>query len=270
MAPLAHHLMFRPADGRVLALDVVGIRTVARVVLTCGWDAGLLAFGLADTHLHALVLADRTAVGRFAQRVGVSLKRRLGLAVCFAPTHVVPVADQRHLANAFGYVLRQDDRHGLGRDPLREGTSLLDLLGARVPGAWMAARVRQVLPRIGRAELVGQLPSGEALDGPVVEDPASLLAESAASAALLPSLSGRSLAVVEARRAAIAVGRRASLGTSALARCLDISTATVRRLRDRSPDDRLVAAIEAQLRLRRALREVPDAPFAPTLRPGRS
>ncbi len=151
--PLAYHVTMRLADDRVLAPSDLERRRAARVLLRIGRDFDLLAFRLADTHLHALVRCSAEASGRFCQRVACALLRRLALPAPFERGRRRPIADQRHLYRAFFYVLSQDTRHGLVLDPFHDASSLPDLLGLRFFDATIAARVRAFLPRVRPEEL---------------------------------------------------------------------------------------------------------------------
>jgi hypothetical protein len=247
---LAWHLMSRLRDDRVLAPDLVARRTLARSVLERGASFDLLVFRAADTHLHQLVLCDRPAAGEFARRVELSLQHRLRPGVVFAPVHIVPVLDQRHLRNAFGYILRQEQRHGLRSDPGFEASNLPDLLGLRPLGAYTAATVRARLPRIQRADLLELLapPSSGPPDLPGGEpDPLSLSAV-AAAAACIPRFDASGRAGAAARRAAVHVV--GDLARAEVGRLLGLTLRQVRRLRSQPPDPRLVAAIERRLALR--------------------
>ncbi len=238
---------------RVIATTIPAIRTAARLFLRFGARAGLLAFGIADTHMHAVLVCDRAAAGRFVHDLEVSLRRWLDLAVPFARARFTPVENQAHLRRAFGYALGQDDRHAIGRDPFREGTNLPDLVGARPAGAWTRTRVSELLPRETEAGLRARLPWGAALASPVGLEAMDLLVEAAEAAALAPELRGRTPAVVEARSAAIELAAD-RVPPGELARLLGISPASVRRLRNRPADPALVKAIRLQLRMRHAAR----------------
>jgi len=84
MPPLAHHLMLRLRDDRVIAPTTAARRTLAGVVLGLGREPGLLAFSGADTHVHLLVACDRAASGQLARRAEISLTRRLAPGVGFS------------------------------------------------------------------------------------------------------------------------------------------------------------------------------------------
>jgi hypothetical protein len=259
MGELAWHVTMRLSDDRVLAPTTAERRVVAGVLLRCGATAGLLAFGTADTHLHALVACPRRRAGRFARDVESAIRRRLRFDAPFQPARFTAVRDQSHLRRAFRYVLRQDARHDLGRDPLREGTNLPDLLGARLAGAHTVARVRALLPRVRRGELMA-LFAHEPGDLPLPPRamptcPASLtdLREAAAAAGLLRSFDRTTAAALVVRRAAVEIARRAGLGTGPTATLLGVDRATVRRLADRPVDPAMVEAIRQQLELRDAV-----------------
>jgi hypothetical protein len=263
---IAQHISLRLVDGRPLATGQVQRRVLARVVLDKLRAAALLAFGLADNHLHLLLACARAPAAQLAKIVELSLGRRLDLAVRFSAAHLVPVEDQRHLDRAFRYVLRQPERHGLEGDRLREATNLPDLLGLRPLGGFTAANVRRYLPRIARNELLGLLgvPELEPTDGPV-----EWAVDATLAATALPALSGSSREVLAARRAALAVmAPRAS--SMQVAVSLGVCDRTLRRMRRSEPDATLVAAIRRQLGLRTMLPLAPtpvfDEPsrFAPT------
>ena len=134
-----------------------------------------------------------------------------------------------------------------------------DLLGLRVLGAYAAAYVRALLPRVNRQQLVSCF-GIDAPDRPVTtfESPA----EATAAAAALPDLKGRSQEVVEARRAAVhAVGR--GLTAAQIGKTLNICKRTAKRLRKKPSEPRLVRAIRLQLGLRQpAATELPASQHA--------
>ena len=243
---IAQHIVLRLADSRVVAPSSAARRLVARVVLEQGRGDGLLAFGLADTHQHLLVACSREAAGQLARRVEISLVRRLGLEVGFAPAHVEPVVDGRHLGRAFPYVLKQCAHHGLEWDPLHEGSNLPDLLGLRLLGAYSAANVRRPLPRVGRSDLVAclGLETLEPADGPPDQ-----IFTAALAATALPDLSSKTGASVDARRAVVQLaGSR--LRARELGSLLGVSDRAVHHLRRRRPaDPRLLQAMRLQLGL---------------------
>ncbi len=247
MPPLAQHLMLRLRDDRVLVPSVRSRRVLATTVLRLAREVRLLAFRAADTHLHLAVACGRREAGELARRLEIGLQQRLGLEVGFAPAHLEPIQRQRHLRNTFTYVLRQEQRHGLASDPYHEASNLPDLLALRILGTWTAAHVRALLPRVGRADLLGFFGDPDLEDETVSLD---LLPEAAAAAAGLTELSGRSAEVVAARRAAVqAAGLR--LTARELAALLGIGERTVKRLRAQPAPEELAEAVELQLRLRR-------------------
>ena len=109
---LGHHVMMRLVDGRTLTESPRDRRAAARVLYEQGEHRRLLAFRVADTHVHVLLVGSREQAGSFATYVGCALRWALGLSRPFAPSFVQPVLDQRHLYNAFRYVFRQEQRHG--------------------------------------------------------------------------------------------------------------------------------------------------------------
>lgn len=244
---IGYHLCMRLRSDAVIAPTAEERRIVARSVLekSAALQAGLLAFGLADTHLHSENACDRRVAGELAERIELSLDRRLGKGCGFAPVYIKPIEDARHLYSAFRYILRQQQRHGIDTDPLREASNLPDLLGLRLLGAPTIVLVRRLLPRVTRAELLELFGVPELLpaDGPLDRVLAATLAASA-----LPDLSGSSREVVAARRAAIeVVGGR--LRPVELAALLGISDRRLYELRHEPVSAALLHAVRLQLHL---------------------
>ncbi len=244
---IAYHLCMRLQNDAVIAPTAEERRIVARSVLekSEALEAGLLAFGLADTHLHSENACSRPLAGQIAERIELSLERRLGHGCGFAPVYIKPIEDARHLYSAFRYILRQQQRHGIDTDPLHEASNLPDLLGLRLLGASTIVPVRRLLPRVTRAELLELFGVSEIqpADGPLDQVVAATLA-----AAALPALAGSSREVVAARRAAIEVvaGR---LPPAALAALLGTSVRRLHELRREPTDAALVCAVRLQLHL---------------------
>ena len=237
--------MLRLRDDRVIALDLAARRTLARTVLKAGRSCGLLAFRAADTHLHLEVACSRPEAGGLARRLEIALVRALRLAVGFSPAHIRPVIDQQHLHNTFWYVLRQEQHHGTEADPHHEASNLGDLLGLRPLGAYTAANVKSLLPRVRAAEIEAEL----GIDRTAPVERWDLLAEAAAAAACVPALEGRSAEVVRARTAAVQLARP-QLSCRALAAKLGVGYRTVVRMRAAPIDTPMLEAIAHQLRLR--------------------
>jgi hypothetical protein len=242
----AHHIRLRPKGSWVIADSTAARRLVVRAVLDRGAAAGLLAFGLADNHLHIEAACDRSTAGRFARHVEVSLGNSLGFERGFESAWIDPVADTIHLARLFEYVLRQPERHAPGTDPLCEGTALPDLLGMRPRGRYVAANVKRWLPRTTRADLLR-------LQG--VSDlrpsagPLESLVEAGLAASALPDMRGMDRQRQELRAALIAVADR-RLSVRALAGDLLCSERTIYRLGQATADSKLVTAVSLQLDLR--------------------
>lgn len=241
----------RLEDDRPIATSSAALRTVARVVLEQGECRGLLGFGTADDHLHALLAAvTRATAGCFARYVESALRQGLRLGAGFQRARFIPVRDQRHAYNALNYVHRQDSRHDLHRDVMRDGTSLPELLGLRVIDTSLIARVRAHLPRVRREDLVEHFPAGVFDDadseGPIEHQ---VLADAAAAAFALPDLAGRSFEVARARRAAIHVAGP-DMPTRSLVGCLGIKARAVQTLRLAPVEPRVVRAVKLQTLLR--------------------
>lgn len=258
--PLAHHVMMRLDDGRVIARSGPEYRTAAAALLKQGEARGLLAFRVVDSHIHALLVCDRETAGAFARYAGGSLSKRLGLATPFSPARIDPVRTQSHLANTFLYVLRQERRHGIDSDPMHDGSSVPELLGMRVVAPWLRARVAAHLPRVRRSDLEPAL--GVAFSTEGASEPPTLhiaaLEESAAAAFALPRLvARRDTLAVEARLAAVHSIRDATLADVATPLAVDV--ATVCRLRSRVAPPAHVRAVTLQLAARSRLRAATPA-----------
>lgn len=243
---LAHHLMLRLRDDRVLTPSVGARRTFARTVCDIARGSPLLAFSAADTHAHLLVARDRAEAGELARRLEIALVHHLDLPVGFSRAHLRPVEDQRHLENAFHYVLGQHRHHGCSHDPFRETTNLPDLLGLRPRGGFTIELVRGLRPRVTRESLLVHLGLArlEEADGPL-----SLLREAALAAAARTDFGGRSEEVILCRQAAVHLGlRRERLGP--VAELLGLPLRTAQRDRQQEPHPRWVRAVQLQLCLR--------------------
>ena len=250
-AGLGHHLVLRFIDDRVIAPDAVARRRVARVVLRIGRAHGLLAFGAADTHLHVLTTADRVGAGKFAHALEIALHAALGVKVPFEAARIRPIADQRHLVNAFAYVQGNAARHGVIVPEATEASSLHDLLGLRVGAEWLAVEVQRRLPRTDRELLrtilgMPGLPARAELPfGPEHLD-------AAAAVLSLPDLRSRTGEACEGRRAIVAVAG-AAIRPELLASVMGVTDRAVRRLADAPADAKVVEALRRQLAWRAAL-----------------
>ncbi len=248
MNPIAHHIICRLADSRVIAPTASERRLVARVVLEKCRGRQLLAFNVVDTHLHGEIAESRACCGELVRRIELALHPALRLDVGFGEPEIQPVKDQRHLRNAFDYILRQGDHHGLDWDPCWEASNLPDLLGARILGIYTARSVRQHLPRVRREELLAYLGISrlEESDGPLEE-----VVPAALAAAGLAELHPRSVEGLQLARAIVeVVGDRMPVGR--LADLLEVNRSSLFRFRRRPVDHVLVRAVRLQLALRRA------------------
>ncbi len=245
--PIAYHMTTRLRDDRVIAPTVAQRRTLASIVFRQARKERLLAFSAPDTHMHILVANGRTAAGKLAHRVEVAVKRRLQLEVGFSQAEFEPVRDQSHLRNAFIYIMRQYQRHGVQSDPCHEASNLPDLLGIRITGQFTVAHVRLLLPRIQRLDLLPYLGVDDPREGAL--PPPAHVTEAAAAAVGLPALLGSTRMVVEARVAVVKMLRGVVPGNET-ARLLGISPRSVRRMTRQKVDDRIHEAVRQQMLLR--------------------
>jgi hypothetical protein len=256
----------RLVDDRVIATSSAALRRLARVLLARGASRGLLTFGVADTHVHAVLACDRATAGVFAQTVEASLRAVLALPVPFEAARIRPVLDQRHLAHAARYASTQDMRHDLASDPLREGTALQDLVGLRVLAPDLATRVAMHLPRWSQRELASLL---EVDLGPWPLDHGGL-ADAAAATLALPHLRGLDPETTAARRAAVHVALGAGLRPREIGEHLSVTARTVQRLSERRSPQPMVRAVTLQLRLRAAIAARESEPLTAAARATRS
>lgn len=230
MRPLGFHLVFRAVDSRVIAPDTAAQRTLAVTTHRVGDAFGLYAFRAAGDHFHVAALCDRPDAGHLAQALGSALTQVLDLPSGFAPTFLKPMEHQAHVEEVFAYVHRNAEKHGVGNDPLHEASSLPGLLGLRLVPQAFIPRVRRLLPRVHRGQLLALL-GVDALEPCVRID---LLADAAAGAVGLPALDRRAPSI-RARAAAIRLASP-TVPIAAIADALDLTERAVRRLRAVRPD----------------------------------
>jgi len=256
MSTLGHHIMIRCDDDRVLAPSPAARRALAQAVYRVATTFPLLCFGGADTHLHLVVLSDHADAVDLAGRLKRSLRHALGLEVGAILVRIKPLADHHHLVNAFHYVLGQRNRHGVQSDPFLDASSLPELLGIRRLATDATERVREQIARLTRERLLLHL-------GPTVLEPANapilttlscgghdaLLRDAAAGAQGLADLSGRTPAVVAARKALVRV-LAPHCDTQRLAEIIERSPSQARYLRTLPPAPALERAIGQQITLR--------------------
>lgn len=249
LEPIGYHVILSLEDRRPIATTEAELRTLARVLLAQGERRGLLAYGPSDDHLHSLLATDRRSAGMFARYVATALGWQLQLGAKFRPAIIKPLSGQDHAYNAFHYIHGQAAHHGLSIDPFREGTSIHDHLGIRIPfpSTSIITRVRTRLPKVKRGHLTDHLWPG-ALDGDGPID-INVLASAAAAAVAIPDLRTQSFDSARARRAAVHVAGPA-VSTADLSDILQICSRAVRVLRAAPKDPALVRAVELQCRLR--------------------
>lgn len=247
---VGYQVVLRLEDDRVIARDAGARRALARTLARIGRERGLLAFGAADTHVHVLSLADRAAAGVLARSLERALPGELGLPVRFAPARITPVNDQHHLGAVFGYVQTNARRHGIADPEAAEASSLHDLLRLRTGALWLADRVRQALPIVGRADLLKLLGApGLGVTGDVGPD----LPDACAAAFGIGQCVGISPVAIRARAAGIS--EVAGIWTnSTIASAFGVSVRTVERVRLQGVDPLDRQVLQRQLAWRAALR----------------
>ena len=228
---VGHHVMFRLASDRVIAPTEGELERAGRALAGVGARCEVLCWNLADTHGHVLVLGDRERAGKVARRLLVALQLTLRPGEAFQPARIKPMADHSHLVNAFWYVLRQADHHGVSVDPWQLGSCLPALVGLRLPVPGLRGRVGRHLPRVTDEALERALGWSGHVPGTLGEVAweREHLPAAAAGAVGRAALSGRGEAMVGARRAAVALGLRVA-GPGRTAALLGLSRSSVHRL----------------------------------------
>lgn len=252
VTPLGYHLVLRLGDDRVIAPSRALRRRWAREMAALARHFPVLAWKLADTHVHVVSLVEGTELVR---RLRIWVSRGLKPGVPLEVQRHKPLAGQSHLVNAFHYALRQDKHHGLEVDVLQDASSLVDTLGLRVLTPELPTRVREHLPRLSRQALL------EHLDLPVLEEAvhAPHLEEAALAAFGLDAL-GRDAQSHRARLAAVAAA--APLRTAAVAEALRLTPQSVCRLAHGQPPAPHVRAIRLQMCLHAATEAAAQPSFA--------
>lgn len=242
----------RLSDDRGIARSPATLRVAARLVVRHGVDRGLVAFRVADTHLHVVAASDRQTAGQLAHATEAALRQVLALPVAFEPARIRPIESPRHLLAAFRYVLRQETHHGTAFDREHDGSILPDLLGMRLIGAEpVVARVRTLLPRLCAGELLAWV-GVEQLDA--VATDFALVTDAAAAALALPSLAGQSHGAQAARLAAVHLFGH-ELSAAEIGSRLALTQRRVQALRSTPPQPELLSAARRQLQWRSALRQ---------------
>lgn len=242
--PYATHLTMRLREDRVLAPGVPALRTVVQAVLALGREAPLASFGIADTHLHAILAWDSPPALAWARKLEISLQRRLLPGTRFEPARPWPVRDLHHLHRAVLYALRQGEHHGIQGETHRESSALPDLLGLRLPGSYLVDNLRRLLPRFDTPAL-WDLWGADAPKGVAVGDDRlpALLDAAAAAVCLSEVRTSRTPDAVLARAAAIQVAGRGRT-VEDVARRMEVPQRTVERLRTVEVPEGLTRAVE--------------------------
>ena len=159
--------------------------------------------------------------------------------------------------SAFDYIFRQQPRHGLSWDPLREASNLPDLLGLRIIGQHTATDVRSLLPRVNRAHLLALYGLTELSEA---SSPLEHVIPATLSALGRTTLNSRAAVTGVAWRAMMHV-LEGQLTVAAMARLFGVARQTLFRRRGDDPDLRLVRAIRLQLGVRRLIGAAPAGSF---------
>ncbi len=207
----------------------------------------ILTWRLVDTHIHLLVVQSRESAGKLTQVLETVINKRLNLAIGFSPGFIKPIANQNHLLQTFQYIMRQEDHHQTLIDPFHDASNLPDLLNLRVFEKPLYNHISDYLPRIKRSTLLHFLKRDPTLETKSYKD----LREAIKSATGIYHLKKNIGIVRKAKRAALFLSKK-DLSPVQQAGYLEISTRTIRRLKQKPPEPSLVSAIKAQLAMRQA------------------
>ena len=250
---LAWHVNCARWSRQVLAAERTETIQLLGAAVRASRRVELLAFSVADTHVHFLLRGEREAVGRAIQGFEGGVSRTRAFVEGFSPAHFEAIRSQAHLSRAFWYAARQDLHHGTRRDPFVDGNLLADQLGLRLLDRRAWERVRTHLPRVRLQELLGLVEELGA--GVQHRTPLQAVAEGAASALGRPTLDGRTPQVAGARSAALRVGSELGLEEARIAEQMAIAPATLRVMRRRVPEEALLRAVRGQVLLRLGMME---------------
>jgi hypothetical protein len=215
-------------------------------------DFPIVAWKLADTHLHLVELANRAGVDELVRRLRIWATSALRPGAPLEVQRTKPLSGQSHLEAAFHYAFRQDSHHGVETDLTQDASAMPDILGLRVLSAEMPLRVREHLPRLRRDALLAHL-SVPTLEEALHPEP---VVESALAAFALDTM-GVDQAGVKARRAAVAAA--AGLGPTRIADLLGVTPQAVCRIARQPVPAPDVRAVRLQMALRAQLS--PHVPF---------
>lgn len=193
--------------------------------------------------------------GELAHAAETALAYTLPSAVGFVAAEITEVSDQAHLVSTFRYVQRNAAHHGVVDPGATEASSLHDVLGMRIVAPWLGLRVRRLLPRTTRAELLQLLGLPDL--GVSGEPVPSTLAIVAAATIGRADLRGDEPLVVAARTAAVALVRTA-WRPAEIGRALHLAERSVRRHAAWEPRASLVEALRRQLAWQAAVATVSD------------
>ncbi len=139
------HLTF-DSEGRSAFFPGEGLRRAAVHRIVRITRNRLILFCIVDEHLHVLLFGSRAEMGRFAQRLLLSLRALTSVPI--NPARIRTINGQNHLTNQVPYFLGQTEHHNLPIHPaLWSGSCFVDLIGARrIDGNRL--RLGDALPRM--------------------------------------------------------------------------------------------------------------------------
>jgi len=251
------HLTFEAKGRETFFRTEESLRAAVRALAAVAGEKTVL-FCIVDDHVHLVVRCDRTAAGRLAQSISVSLQRLTDVGIK-AGTYIGPVESRAHLFRLVGYLLTQPPHHGLSVHPaLWTGSCFQDLVGARVVGI-LGQPLASFFPRFQLSSVMETVGLGSRLPAPAddgsVRAAGAVRLAAAACAALSvgPPLVGRSDLVVRARTACAVLTSRTGMATRETASALHLTMRATQRLALSAPDEQVLLAIRRRLALEDAV-----------------
>ncbi len=223
----------------------------------------MVLFALVDDHVHLVVIVD--PVNRFRVQGALTKVLNHRSATPFGVPNVKPVESREHMKRLVGYLLTQNEHHGIPGDPATlTGSCFADLAGARrIPG--MALRIGAALPRFRTREAYAVVGLADELTPATDEQVRGLgphrLADFVAQTfAVGPALLGNTPTTARARRVCVRLGVDVGMRAADMALPLGITATAAARLAKRAVDDADLCAVRLRITLEFAAAGRPRRP----------
>jgi hypothetical protein len=192
------------------------VKTLVRVL-----QQHLLLFSIVDDHIHLLIKADKKTRAVLLSAAHRALAA-IGHETKLCPAWYEEVETRRHLLTLVEYYGRQPSHHDLAqRDVLWEGSSVMDLIGARKLEFYDGTLWRAAVPRWREGDLLrkfGIYKLKQASDKDIAAmGPEKLLYAATVAFCAQPGLRGKQPSAVLARAIVVHLGRHIGYSTNCLA-----------------------------------------------------